>query len=93
MTREEAIDILSDNHTVLYSHGDYTEQEENEALSMAIKSLEKQEDFIKILFEIQEAVWGIDIPSPTVPEYREHHEQCQELLALLDKKIKEVEEG
>lgn len=93
MTREEAIDILSDNHTVLYSHGDYTEQEENEALSMAIKSLEKQEDFIKILFEIQEAVWGIDIPSPTVPEYREHHEQCQELLALIDKKIKEVEEG
>lgn len=40
MTIEEAIDILSDNHTVLYSHGDYTEQEENETLSMAIKSLE-----------------------------------------------------
>ena len=93
MTREEAKDILSDNYTVLNSHGNYTEKEENEALFMAIKSLEKQEDFIKILFDIQEAVWGIDIPSPTVPEYREHHEQCQELLALIDKKIKEVEEG
>ena len=43
MKIEEAIDILSDNHTVLYSHGDYTEQEENEALSMAIKSLEAWE--------------------------------------------------
>ena len=52
-----------------------------------------KEDFLNILFEIQEAVWGIDIPSPTVPEYKEHHEQCQELLALIDKKIKEVEEG
>lgn len=93
MTREEAKDILSDNYTVLNSHGNYTEKEENEALFMAIKSLEKQEDFIKILFDIQEAIWGIDIPSPTVPEYREHHEQCQELLALIDKKIKEVEEG
>ena len=93
MTREEAKDILSDNYTVLNSHGNYTEKEENEALFMAIKSLEKQEAFIKILFDIQEAIWGIDIPSPTVPEYREHHEQCQELLALIDKKIKEVEEG
>ena len=91
MTREEAKDILSDNYTVLNSHGNYTEKEENEALFMAIKSLDKQEDFIKILFEIQGAIWGIDIPSPTVPEYREHHEQCQELLALIDKKIKEVD--
>ena len=39
MRIDEAIDILSDNHTVLYSHGDYTEQEESKALSMAIKSL------------------------------------------------------
>lgn len=43
MTIKEAIDILSDNHTVLYSHGNYTEQEENEAQSMAIKSLEAWE--------------------------------------------------
>lgn len=43
MRIEEAIDILSDNHTVLYSHGDYTEQEESKALSMAIKSLKAWE--------------------------------------------------
>jgi hypothetical protein len=43
MKIDEAIDILSDNHTVLYSHGDYTEQEENQALSTAIKSLEAWE--------------------------------------------------
>ena len=43
MRIDEAIDILSDNHTVLYSHGDYTEQEESKALSMAIKSLKAWE--------------------------------------------------
>ena len=38
------------------------------------------------LEEIKEKVWGYDIPSPTVPEYREHHEQIQEILRLLKKK-------
>ena len=59
---------------------------------MAIKeSLEAKDNFFKILFEIQEAVWGMDIPSPTVPEYVEHHNQMQELLALIDTKIKEID--
>lgn len=53
--------------------------------------MSEKEKFLYILYEIQEAIWAIDIPSPTVPEYREHHEQCQELLALIDKKIKEVD--
>ena len=52
---------------------------------------EAKDKFLNILFDIQEAVWEIDIPSPTVPEYREHHEQCQQLLALIDAKIKEIE--
>jgi len=51
------------------------------------------DEYIEDLKEIYEEIWGYDIPSPTVPEYREHHEQCQELLALIDKKLKEVEEG
>lgn len=52
---------------------------------------EAKDKFLNILFEIQEAVWGMDIPSPTVPEYVEHHKQMQELLALIDTKIKEIE--
>ena len=56
-----------------------------------IDSQELKNKFLNILFEIQEAVWGMDIPSPTVPEYVEHHKQMQELLALIDTKIKEIE--
>ena len=44
---------------------------------------------IEVLYEIRYAVWEVDIPSPTVPEYREHHEQIQNILALIDSKIKE----
>ena len=45
------------------------------------------------LYEIQNAIWEVDIPSPTVPEYREHHEQMQELMALVGKKISEWQEA
>ena len=40
--------------------------------------------------EIRHALWEIDIPSPTVPEYVEHHEQVQSVWKLLDKKQKEL---
>jgi hypothetical protein len=85
MTRKEAIEVLAQDLPC------ETDEDLSEAMTMAIKSLEKQEDFIKILFDIQEAIWEIDIPSPTVPEYVEHHNQMQELLALIDTKIKEID--
>ena len=39
------------------------------------------------LGDIRSALWDIDIPSPTVPEYREHHEQIQQVIALVDEKM------
>ena len=45
---------------------------------------------IDALDEIRHALWEIDIPSPTVPEYVEHHEQVQSVWKLLDKKQKEL---
>ena len=45
---------------------------------------------IEALDEIRHALWEIDIPSPTVPEYVEHHEQVQSVWKLLDKKKKEL---
>ena len=45
---------------------------------------------IEALDEIRHALWEIDIPSPTVPEYVEHHEQVQSVWKLLDKKQKEL---
>ncbi len=45
---------------------------------------------IDALDEVRHALWEIDIPSPTVPEYVEHHEQVQSVWKLLDKKQKEL---
>ena len=42
MTKKEAIDLFEDNFTVLNTHGHYTEEEENEALNMAIEALKKE---------------------------------------------------
>lgn len=32
-------------------------------------------------------VWGEDIPHPTVPEYREHHESIQKILQFIDTEL------
>ena len=50
------------------------------------------DEYIEDLKEIYEEIWGYDIPSPTVPEYREHHEQIQELMRFVKNKIKKWEE-
>ena len=36
---------------------------------------------------LRELVWGKDIPSPTVPEYVEHHKCIQKILKFLDEEI------
>lgn len=33
-----------------------------------------------VLVDLHNKIWDVDIPSPTVPEYIEHHEQMQELM-------------
>ena len=45
------------------------------------------QEVIDDLYEIQNKVWEFDIPSPTVPEYIEHHEQMHELMAFVGDKI------
>lgn len=37
-------------------------------------------------------VWGEDIPSPTCPEYEEHHKSIQLILKAIDRLIGQVEE-
>lgn len=47
-------------------------------------------EVLDMLQRIREKVWGVDIPSPTVPEYVEHHRDCQEIMHLIDDIIKEL---
>lgn len=41
--------------------------------------------------QLRELIWGYDIPSPTVPEYREHHESIQYILKATDEILREIE--
>lgn len=42
----------------------------------------------KALDRIREEVWLHDIPSPTVPEYIEHHDAIQKIMLVIDKERK-----
>lgn len=37
--------------------------------------------------QLREIVWGEDIPSPSVPEYVEHHESIQKILKFIDEEV------
>lgn len=45
---------------------------------------------IDALDEIHHALWEIDIPSPTVPEYIEHHESVKKVMKVVLKKREEL---
>lgn len=49
-----------------------------------VMDLISRETALKALEEISYSLWEIDIPSPTVPEYIEHHEQVQGVMKLVD---------
>ena len=45
------------------------------------------ENYKKIIEELRELVYMEDIPHPTIPEYREHHESIQKILKFIDEKL------
>lgn len=47
---------------------------------------------IEAVEQIRYRIWEVDIPSPTIPEYIEHHEQMQELLARCDSLRRQIED-
>ena len=46
---------------------------------------------IGVLKAVRYKVWEYDIPSPTVPEYIEHHKACQDILKYIDGYIELIE--
>lgn len=56
---------------------------------MSEKLISKQ-DAINALNSIYNALWEIDIPSPTVPEYVEHHEGVQKVMKVVMDKMEEI---
>jgi hypothetical protein len=43
------------------------------------------------IIALRELVWGEDIPSPTCPEYVEHHACIQKILKFIDTQLLEEE--
>lgn len=48
------------------------------------EGLDRLQTFRGLIKELRFHVWLRDIPSPTVPEYIEHHETIREILAFID---------
>lgn len=46
-----------------------------------------ENEVIGDLGDIRIALWEIDIPHPTTPEYVEHHNQIMHMIALVDEKM------
>lgn len=46
--------------------------------------LEERDRFRESLESLREMIWSKDIPSPTTPEYREWHENCQKFMRHID---------
>ena len=49
-----------------------------------MNGLISKEVVIDTLKAVRDLVWDVDIPSPTVPEYIEHHEQMQSIMRNID---------
>lgn len=57
-----------------------------------MNDLISRETALDAIDRIRLKIWLIDIPSPTVPEYIEHHEQIQHVLEEIAAVRKEVEQ-
>lgn len=55
-----------------------------------MSDLIEREQALKALEEISYALWEIDIPSPTVPEYIEHHEGVQSVMKVADRWARKI---
>jgi len=47
----------------------------------------KLDDLNAHIAALRDLVWEEDIPSPTIPEYVEHHESIQKILKYIDAKL------
>lgn len=82
MTIEQAIDIFNDNYTVIYTHGHYTDEEEEQARVKAIKSLEMCDKIVKEINILIQGDRGVELVQ--AGEKR--------ALAIVEKYKKEIEE-
>lgn len=60
--------------------------------SEEVRTLHELMGIKEALEKLRHFTWLRDIPSPTVPEYREHHKDIQEILGEIDAIISNVDD-
>lgn len=94
---EYLTELRDSRQKVLPNEAPYYEAEKDmDIFNIAINALEKENKYdmaIKAIHDIKEKVWEIDIPSPTIPEYVEHHEQVKSVLIVIYNWLTKLEEA
>ena len=57
-----------------------------------MNDLIERRDVLYELRFLREEIWLADIPSPTIPEYKEHHKSIQHLLDVFDETERKIRE-
>ena len=95
MTKQDILDYFSDINQA-YNDSSRLDSLSNmidEMLETAQTKENKYDMAIKAIHDIKEKVWEIDIPSPTIPEYVEHHEQVKSVLIVIYNWLTKLEEA
>lgn len=95
MTKQDILDYFNDINQV-YNDSTRLDSLSNmidEMLETAREKENKYDMAIKAIHDIKEKVWEIDIPSPTIPEYIEHHNQVASVLIVIYDWLTKLEEA
>ena len=92
MTKQDILDYFNDINQV-YNDSSRLDSLSNMIDEMALEKENKYDMAIKAIHDIKEKVWEIDIPSPTIPEYVEHHEQVKSVLKVIYNWLTKLEEA
>ena len=92
MTKQDILDYFNDINQV-YNDSTRLDSLSNMIDEMVLEKENKYDMAIKAIHDIKEKVWEIDIPSPTIPEYIEHHEQVKSVLKVIYNWLTKLEEA
>ena len=92
MTKQDILDYFNDINQV-YNDSTRLDTLSNMIDEMALEKENKYDMAIEAIHDIKEKVWEIDIPSPTIPEYIEHHEQVKSVLKVIYNWLTKLEEA
>ena len=92
MTKQDILDYFNDINQV-YNDSTRLDSLSNMIDEMVLEKDNKYDMAIEAIHDIKEKVWEIDIPSSTVPEYVEHHEQVKSVLIVIYNWLTKLEEA